>query len=91
MLVVASIALVVGILAHHLGLADAVARVMMKIAKCVKCLVFWLVLTSLVFCHYNLLCAVGVALISSYLSHWLGLLLMWLAKIYNKIWERLNK
>ena len=91
MLVVTLIAFMVGCLAHHLGLAEAIAKIVLKVAKCAKCLVFWLVLISLCYYHYSLLYAIGVALLCSYLSHWIGIGLMRLNQKYNELWQRVNQ
>ena len=91
MLVVASIAFIVGLLAHHLGLAEAIANVISKVLKCAKCLVFWTVQAAVYFYSYDPLYAVGVAMLCSYMSHWVGLILVWLNSIYNKIWQKVNK
>ena len=46
-MLVALIAMVVAVLAHHLGLSEAIAKVVSKVARCPKCLTFWLVLLVL--------------------------------------------
>lgn len=91
MLRVVLIAFIVGILAHHLGLAEAIAKIVGKVLKCVKCLVFWTVQIAVYMYAYDLLYAIGIALICSYLSHWAGLLLMWINKNYNTIWQKVNR
>lgn len=91
MLVIALIALIFGMLAHHLGLSEAIASVITKIAKCHKCFVFWTSLSLLAFCDYNILAAIGLSLVNAYLSNWVGLILMWLNRKYDIIWERLNR
>ena len=91
MLVIALIALVSGLLAQHLGLSEAVANRITKVAKCHRCLVFWITLIVLALCHYNLIIAIGLSLLNSYISNWFGLGLIWLNKQYNRVWERLNK
>lgn len=91
MLRVTLTAFIVALLAHHLGLAEAIAGVVGRALKCVKCLVFWTVQLAVYMYSYDPLYAVGIALSCSYLSHWAGLLLMWLNKIYNKIWQKVNK
>lgn len=91
MIVIVLIAMIVGMLAQHLGLTEAVASVLSKIAKCHRCVVFWVTLIALALCCCNPLIAVGLSLINSYLSNWFGLLLIWLNHKYNALWEKLNK
>lgn len=90
-MLVALIAMVVACLAHHLGLSEAIAKVVSKVARCPKCLTFWLVLLVLMITCENTIVAISLSLLCAYLSNWVGLLLMWLNKVYNKVWERLNK
>jgi hypothetical protein len=90
-MLVALIAMVVAVFAHHLGLSEAIAKVVSKVARCPKCLTFWLVLLVLMITCENTIVAISLSLLCAYLSNWVGLLLMWLNKVYNKVWERLNK
>lgn len=90
-MLVALVAMVVAVLACHLGLSEAIAKVVSKVARCPKCLTFWLVLLVLMVTCENTIVAISLSLLCAYLSNWVGLLLMWLNKVYNKVWERLNK
>lgn len=38
---IALMVMIVAGLAHHLGLSEAIAMVVVKVAKCPKCLTFW--------------------------------------------------
>ncbi len=87
---IALIAMIVAILAQHLGLSEAVARIILKIAKCPKCLTFWCVLGAEIAMHSNPLIAIGLSLMCAYLVSWVGLLLEYLYKLYNELWQRLN-
>jgi uncharacterized membrane protein YecN with MAPEG domain len=90
-MLLALIAMIVATLAHHLGLSEAIARVIAKIAGCPKCLSFWVVLIVLLLSCIHPVIALTLAIVSAYISNWIGLLLMLLAKIYNRIWERINR
>jgi hypothetical protein len=90
-MLVALIAMIVAVFAYHLGLSEAIAKVVSKVARCPKCLTFWLVLLVLMITCKNTIVAISLSLLCAYLSNWVGLLLMWLNKVYNKVWERLNK
>lgn len=90
-MLVALVAMIVAVLACHLGLSEAIAKVVSKVARCPKCLTFWLVLLVIMVSCDNTIVAITLSLLCAYLSNWLGLLLMWLNKTYNKVWERLNK
>jgi hypothetical protein len=77
-------------IAHHLGLPQAVASVMAKIARCIKCFTFWSALVVLLVIGADLLIAVMLSVIMAYLSHYWGLLLGLLLKVYNRIWQRMS-
>lgn len=90
MLLTALIVMVAAVLAHHLGLSDAVAGVASKILKCSKCLTFWTVLVTLLMLGCNILITIGLSVVMAYLSAWFGLLLNLLNQLYDKIWQRTN-
>lgn len=91
MMLIALIAMMLATLAQHLGLPEAVARVVLRVAKCPKCLSFWIALLVLVLSGCNVFAAVGLSLIVAYLSFWFGLLLGWLNRNYDQLWQRLQK
>lgn len=78
-------------LAHHLGLPEAIARVVLKVAKCPKCLSFWIALLVLVLVGCNVFVAIGLSLIAAYLSFWFGLLLGVLNRKYDDLWQKLQR
>lgn len=87
---IALIAMLVAVLAQHLGLSEAVARIILKVAKCPKCLTFWCVLGAEIAMQSNPLVAIGLSLMCAYLVSWVGLLLVYLYKLYDRLWQRLN-
>lgn len=91
MMSIALIVMMLATLAHHLGLPEAIARVGLKVAKCPKCLSFWIALLVLVFVGCNVFIAIGLSLIVAYLSFWFGLLLGWLNRKYDELWQRLQR
>lgn len=78
-------------LAHHLGLPQAIASVVAKVARCPKCLTFWATFIVLLIVGSGLLFAVMLSVLTAYLSHYWGLVMMLLNDLYNKLWERVNK
>ena len=76
---------------HHLGLSEAIADVVSKIAGCSKCLTFWLVLTVLILSGCNILIAVAVAIVMAYLSHWFGFVLILCNRLYDRVWKSLQR
>lgn len=40
---------------------------------------------------YDIVAAMGISIISAYLSNWFGLLLVWLNGKYNELWQRINR
>ena len=91
MMLIALIAMVLSTLAQHLGLPEAIARVGLKVARCPKCLSFWIALIVLVLFGCNVFVAVWLSLVAAYLSFWFGLLLGVLNRKYDDLWQRLQK
>lgn len=77
-------------LAQHLGLSQAIANVIHKVSKCSKCLSFWCVLIALVSVRCDLVIALLLSILMSYLSHYFNLVLMILNNIYDWLWRRGN-
>ena len=91
MVVTALIVMMIAVVAQHLGLSDAVAKVISKILKCPRCLSFWTVLFVLVILGCDLFVAIGLSVLMAYLSIWSGLLLMMLNDLYDRLWQRVRK
>jgi O-antigen/teichoic acid export membrane protein len=83
--------MIVAGLAHHLGLPQAIASVVAKVARCPKCLTFWATFIVLLIVGSGLLFAVMLSVLTAYLSHYWGLVMMLLNDLYNKLWERVNR
>lgn len=88
MVVIALIVMMTAVMAQHLGLSDAVAKVVSKVLKCPRCLSFWTVLFVLVMLGCDLIIAMGLSVLMAYLSIWIGLLLGKLNYLYDKLWRR---
>lgn len=88
MVVIALIVMMTAVMAQHLGLSDAVAKVVSKVLKCPRCLSFWTVLFVLVMLGSDLIIAMGLSVLMAYLSIWIGLLLGKLNDLYDKLWRR---
>ena len=88
MLATALIAMAMAILAHHLGLSEAISKVISKVLKCPRCLSFWTVLLVLVLHGYNVFFAIGLSLLMAYLAIWSELLLGFLNQLYEKLWQK---
>jgi hypothetical protein len=91
MLWIALIAMMAACLVQHLGLSQAIASVVSRVAKCPKCLAFWTTILVLLILGCNPFVALVLSLLMSYLSHFFGLVLMVLNKIYDRLWQRGNK
>lgn len=91
MALLALMAMVCASLAQHLGLTEAVTRILLRIARCPKCCSFWLSLAILTMCGCDLIIAIMLSLAVAYLSHWFGIVLYLLNDIYNKLWERVQR
>lgn len=78
-------------LGSHLGLFEAVAKVMLKIARCNMCSTFWFTFFALPLVGCPLMEAALLSILFAYLSNYFLLLLLFLQKYYNKLWQRINK
>lgn len=78
-------------LAQHLGLPQAVADVVSRIAGCPMCCSFWSSLLVLVLIGCDTFIAVGLSLLMAYLSHWFGLVLMMFNGLYDGLWRRARR
>lgn len=78
-------------LAQHLGLTEAIAKVVMKIARCNMCCTFWSCLGMLMVGHCDPVVAALLSIIMAYASHWLVLVLFYLQTLFDKIWQRIQQ
>ena len=76
--------------AHHLGFVEKAYAVCGKIAECAMCSTMWGTLVVLLILGSDFFEAVGLSFFVAYLSNWFGLLLAWLAKKYDKLWQKNN-
>lgn len=78
------------LLVQHLGLTEAVAKIAWKILSCSQCMVFWSVLSALLYKACDIVIAVVLAAFMSYISNWLVLLLIILQRKFTKTHEKEN-
>ena len=83
--------MVVATVAVHLGLPQEAAKVMSKVCQCPKCMSFWSTLIVLIFLGEDIITSAALSLFIAYLSNWFGILLHLLNKLYDKLWERVNR
>lgn len=76
----------VATLSVHLGLAAELSKVLHKILNCPKCLTFWTTAVAMYCLDCPIVLTISVPLVSAYLSHWFGLLLVKL----NWLWQNVN-
>ena len=91
MMRVALLVMLAATTAQHLGLTEAVASVLGKIASCPMCSTFWCALAVLILCGADVFTAAGLSLLAAYVSHWYSLVLMEAGRIYDMIWRRIRK
>ncbi len=88
---IAVCAAVSAVLMQHLGLCEAIAEVVGKVAKCHVCCCFWLTLAALLYSGCEIIAAVSLSIIMAYLSNFFSIFLMLMQKIYDRLWEKINK
>lgn len=91
MIWIALMTMIAACMMQHLGLSQAIASVLCKVAKCPKCLTFWTSLFILMLVGCDAFFALVLSILMSYISYFFGLLLMMLNKLYDKLWQRGNK
>lgn len=79
------------LLAQHLGLAEELAGLVVKVAKCPKCTTFWITLAALVYSGCDVVAAVALSLLMAYLSFWTGFPLIGAQKLYDWLWQKINR
>jgi hypothetical protein len=84
-------AVIVATVGAHLGLWSAIVQVAQRVAKCEKCASMWLSLSALLYADCPLIAAVVLSIFGAYLSFYVGLILVLLNKLYNRLWQRINK
>lgn len=77
MIVLIAIAtMIAATLAQHLGLAEAIAHVVDKVASCPQCFTFWVTMSALLYLGYDVYTSTLAAIVGAYLSNWFVLLLL---------------
>lgn len=79
------------LLAQHLGLAEELAELVVKAAKCPKCTTFWATLAALIYSDCDVIAAVTLSMLMAYLSFWAGFLLIGAQRLYDWLWQKINK
>ena len=86
-----TIAVMTGVtIACHLGLTEAISKVLSKIMVCSMCSTFWACIVTLVISGHDPINAAIVSVIAAYASNWLTFVLITLQEKYNEIWQRLE-
>ena len=75
-------------LMQHLGLAEAISRVVDKIASCNQCCTFWTVCAVLVYSHQDIVMAAMLSIFMAYASNWFVLLLIYLQRLFTRLYEK---
>lgn len=83
--------MVAATLAQHLGLTQAISRIISKIAGCNMCCTFWACLLVLILSDVKPHEAALLSIFSAYASHWFVFVLMFFQLIYDKIWQRMKR
>lgn len=79
-------------IAVNLGLGEAISKVVEKILSCYVCTTFWVVLCSLwIFHNSTLEYAIVLSLYMAYLSNYVAIILSYLNKLHDYLWQRSNK
>ena len=75
---------------QHLGLTEAIGKVVLKVLQCNMCCTFWATLAVTIMVGSPIwLCAL-MAITAAYASNWFALLLAVVDKLFDKLWQRLQ-
>lgn len=89
MIVLIAIAtMIAATLAQHLGLAEAIAHVVDKVASCPQCFTFWVTMSALLYLGHDVYTSALAAIVVAYLSNWFVLLLLILQRKFTKLYEK---
>nr|DAH42795.1 MAG TPA: RecR protein [Caudoviricetes sp.] len=89
MIVLIAIAtMIAATLAQHLGLAEAIARIVDKVASCPQCFTFWATMSALLYLGHDVYASALSAIVVAYLSNWFVLLLLILQRKFTKLYEK---
>ena len=75
-------------LAQHLGLAEAISRVVDKVVSCPQCFNFWVTMSALLYLGYDVYTSTLAAIVVAYLSNWFVLLLLILQRKFTTLYEK---
>ena len=75
----------------NLGLGEAIADVSSKILKCPVCLTFWSTMASMYYYDADITTMLVLSISMAYLSNYFGLILSMLNKLYDRLWELINR
>lgn len=80
------------VLFNHLGLADQMIKTDKNvIVNCSKCFTFWAVLLYVLFTKQEVITAIGMAFLFSYLALWMQLLFEYLNLLYEKLYGKVEE
>lgn len=88
MITTALLTLISATLIQHLGLAEAISKVITKITSCNQCFTFWLTLAALFYKGCDPIGAVVLSIFASYLSNWFILLLMYIQRLFTHLYDK---
>lgn len=88
---IAVCAAISAVLMQHLGLCEAIAEVIGKIARCHVCCCFWGTLAALLYSGCGIIAAISLSIIMAYFSNYFGILLMLMQKLFDMLWEKTNR
>lgn len=76
---------------QHLGLTEAIGKVVLKVLQCNMCCTFWATLAVTIWVGSPIWLAALLAITAAYASNWFALLLAVVDKLFDKLWQRLHQ
>lgn len=78
--------------ANHLGLVNAIEKVINKrlpIFNCPRCLSFWSVLAYMIFAPNGVIVSVATSFLCASLAHWVSLIMGFTDKLFNELYDKI--
>lgn len=82
--------MIIAVVLQHLGLTEEIAKIVTKICGCYMCCSFWLTLSVMLICGYNILWCLLLSALAAYFSNFIAFIFVILQMLYNTIdkWVR---
>lgn len=90
-LLIAIVVMIGATMSQHLGLVEAIEKVVRKIVVCPMCFTFWSCIIILLVNSCNPIIAMLLSLTVAYFSNWFVIVMIIMQQLYDRLWQKVNK